>query len=183
MLARWLDENGTLVTLHRMLHTMKCAKYISPDIPKLINNSSCKRIFPDDLKFVEVSSLFKRNGALNKSNYTPVSVLIPLSKMYEKAISIRVTDHFNSIFSALLSAFRKIYSRQYTPLNIIKNFKCALDRGEYVACISMDFSKAFDCLPQCLIICNLHAYGFSMDACKYIQANFINAGKELNWWN
>ena len=43
----------------------KCAKYIAPDIAKLINNSFSKCVFPDDLKFAEVSSLFKRNDALN----------------------------------------------------------------------------------------------------------------------
>ena len=83
---------------------------------------------------------------------------------------IQVTDHFSSIFSALLSAFRKKYSCQSTLLNMIENFKCALDKGEYVACISMDISKAFDCLPHCLTICKLHAYGFSMDACKFIAS-------------
>ena len=41
----------------------KCAKYIAPDIAKLINNYSSKWVFPDDLKFAEVSSLFKRNDA------------------------------------------------------------------------------------------------------------------------
>ena len=148
----------------------KCAKYIAPDIAKLINDSFKKCIFPDDLKFAEVSSLFKRNDALNKSNYRPVSVLVALSKIYEKAVSIQVTDHFNSIFSVLLSAFRKGYSCQSTLLNMVENFKWALDKGEYVACISMDISKAFDCLPHCLTICKLHAYGFSRDACKLIAS-------------
>ena len=148
----------------------KCAKYIAPDIAKLINDSFKKCISPDDLKFAEVSSLFKRNDALNKSNYRPVSVFIALSKIYEKAVGIEVTDHFNSIFSALLSAFRKRYSCQSTLLNMVENFKCALDKGEYVACIRMDIIKAFDCLPHCLTICKLHAYGFSRDACKLIAS-------------
>ena len=136
----------------------------------IITSDLVVSILPDDLKFAEVSSLFKRNDALNKSNYRPVSVLIALSKIYEKAVSIQVTDHFNSIFSALLSAFRKGYSCQSTLLNMVENFKCALDKGEYVACISMDISKAFDCLPHCLTICKLHAYGFSRDACKLIAS-------------
>ena len=88
----------------------KCAKYIATDIAKLINDSFKKCIIPDDLKFAEMSSLFKGNDVLNKSNYRTVSVLIALSKIYEKAVSIQVTDNFSSIFSALLSAFRKGYS-------------------------------------------------------------------------
>ena len=167
----------------------KCAKYISPDIAKLLNNYFCKRIFPDDIKFAEVSSLFERNDALNKSNYRLVGVLTALSKIYEKAVSIQVTDHFSSIFSALLSLFRKKYSCQSTPLNMIENLKCALDKGKYVACISMDISRAFDCLPHCLTICKLHAYVFSMDACKFIASYLyerkqrVKIGEIKSDWN
>ena len=101
-------------------------------------------------------------------NYRPVSILIALSKVYEKAMSLQISDYFSNIFPALLSAFRKGYSCQSTLLNMIENFKCALDRGEYIACISMDISKAFDCLPHCLTICKLRAYGLSRNACTLV---------------
>ena len=47
---------------------------------------------------------------------------------------------------------------------MIENFKRTLDKGECVAYINMDISKAFDCLPHCLMICKLFAYGLSRDA-------------------
>ena len=165
-----LDLSKTLQWLCLRYSILKCAKYIAPDIAKLINNSFSKCVFPDDLNFAEVSSLFKRNDALNKSNYRPESILIALSKIYEKALNIQVAEHFNLIFSALLTAFWKGYNCQSTWLNMIENFKCALDKGEYVACVTMDISKAFNCLPHCLTICKLHAYGFSKDACKLIAS-------------
>ena len=136
----------------------KSAQHIAPDIARLINNSVMESIFPGDLKFAEVSSLFKKKDNLNKINYRPVSILITLSKIFEKAMSLQLTDHFNHIFAASLSAFHKGYSCQSALLNMIEHFKCALDRGEYIACISMDISKAFDCLPHCLTIGKLHAY-------------------------
>ena len=148
----------------------KCAPYIAPEISKLVNNFIIKSVFPNDLKFAEVSSLFKKKDALSKINYRPVNILIALSKIYEKAVSVQLADYFSHIFSSLLSAFRKGYSCQSTLLNMIENFKCALDRGEYIACISMDISKAFDCLPHCLTICKLHAYGLSRNACTLIAS-------------
>ena len=161
----------------KLLH--KYAKYIAPDIAKLINNFFSKCVFPDDLKFAEVSSLFKRNDVLNKSNYRPVIFLIALSKIYEKALSIQVAEHFNSIFSALLSAFRKGYNCQSTLLNMIENCKCVLDKGEDVACVTMDISKAFDCLPHYLTICKLHAYGFSSMRVSLLQVICIDGNKGL----
>ena len=112
----------------------KSAQHSAPDIAKLINNSVMESIFPGDLKFAEVSSLFKKKDNLNEINYRPVSILIALSKIYEKAMRLKLTDHFNNIFAALLSVFRKGY-------------------------------WTFDCLPHCLTICKLHAYGLSREAC------------------
>ena len=77
----------------------KSAKYIAPAIVKLINDSMSKCVFPDSLKFAEVSSLFKKKDALIKTNYRPVSILVALSKIYEKALGVQLTDYFNAIFS------------------------------------------------------------------------------------
>ena len=148
----------------------KYASYIAPDITKMVNNSIIKGIFPGDLKCAKVSSLFKKKDALNKINYRPLSIFIALSKIYEKDISLQISEYFDNIFSSLLSAFRKGYSCQSTLLNMIENFKCALDKGEYIACMRMDISKAFDCLPHCLTICELHAYGLSRNACTLLAS-------------
>ena len=99
----------------------KSAQYIALDISRLINNSVLESIFPSDLKFAEVSSLFKKKNNLNKINYRPVSILIALSKICEKAMSLQLTDYFNHIFAALLSAFRKGFSCQSTLLNMIEH--------------------------------------------------------------
>ena len=46
----------------------KSAQYIAPDISRLINNSVLESIFSSDLKFAEVSSLFKKKDNLNNIN-------------------------------------------------------------------------------------------------------------------
>ena len=53
---------------------------------------------------------------------------------------------------------------------MVEDFKDALDKGKYVACVSMDLSKAFDCLPHCLTLCKLKAYGLSTNSCKLIAS-------------
>ena len=156
----------------------KSASYIAPDIAKMVNNSIIKGIFLGDLKFAEVSPLLKKKDALNKINQRPVSIFIALSKIYEKAMTLQISEYFNNIFSSLLSAFRKGYSCQSTLLNMIENFKFALDRGESIACISMDISKAFDCLPHCLTICELHTYGLTRNACTLL-ASYLYEHKQI----
>ena len=38
----------------------------------------------------------------------------------------------------------------------------------------MDLSKAFDCLPHCLVIAKLHAYGFDNDSCLLLASYLSN---------
>ena len=48
----------------------------------------------------------------------------------------------------------------------------------------MDLSKAFDCLPQYLIIAKLYANGFSLDPCKFLSS-YLSGGyqnKEDSKW-
>ena len=66
---------------------------------------------------------------------------------------------------------------------MIEHFKCALDGREYIACICMDISKAFDCLPHCLIIWKLHAYGLSRDTCTLITSYLYQHKQRVKIWS
>ena len=132
------------------------ASDICSHLSQLVNH--CFRVceFPDKMKLADGSSLYTKNYNLKKDNYRPVSVLPPLSKVYERVMGQQLSDFFDKIFFALLSGFKKRYSCQSIRLNMIEHFKRSLANGEYVACLSMDLSKAFDCLPHCLTIWKLH---------------------------
>ena len=56
-----------------------------------------KCVFPDSLKFAEVSSLSQKKDTLIKTNYRLVSIRVALSKIYEKAINVQLTGYFNFI--------------------------------------------------------------------------------------
>ena len=134
----------------------KLAKCIASAIAKTINDSMSKCDFCDSLKFAVVSSLFKKKDTLINTNYRPVRILMAWSKICEKAVGVQLTGYFNSIVTILL--------------NTIGNLKRALDKGEHIACIGMDISKAFDCLRHVQPICKLVAYGLSKDTRTIISS-------------
>ena len=92
-------------------------------------------------------------------------------------MAVQLCNLFDHIFSVLLSAFMKRYSCQSTLLNMTEHFKKPLHRGQYAACLSIDPSKAFRCLPQCLTICKMYAYGVSRQACILI-ASYLQSRKQ-----
>jgi hypothetical protein len=55
----------------------------------------------------------------------------------------------------------------FTKRNISKR---ALDDNKYIAPISMDLSKAFDCLPHNLLLLKLEAYGLTKQSLNLIES-------------
>ena len=55
-----------------------------PIITQIMNMSIDNNCYPDDLKFAEVSPVFKKKDDLDKENYRPVSVLSHVSKVFKR---------------------------------------------------------------------------------------------------
>jgi hypothetical protein len=144
--------------------------YLVPILTLLINKCVDECVFPMQLKLAEISSIFKKKDRLEKENYRPVSILVVLSKIFEKIYSIQVERYFATIFHPFLSAYRKHYGCHDVLLRMIEDWKRALDNNMFSGALLMDLSKAFDCLPHALVICKLHAYGFSHQACQLVAS-------------
>ena len=93
-----------------------------------------------------------------KENYLPVSILLNLSKIYEKLMYNQLYEYFDNILFPIQCGFRKGYS---LLVMAEKKFMEAIDRGnEFVALLTV-LSKAFDYLNHRLLIAKLYNYGVS----------------------
>jgi len=159
----------------------KLLKIAKPAIVRPISNLINKTIksseFPDQLKEAQVIPCYKKNNALDKSNYRPVSILPFISKIFERTIYDQLTEHFDKIFHPSLSAFRSGYGCQTALLKIIEDWKNALDENKFTAAILMDLSKAFDCLPHKLLLNKLKSYDLSNEALNLLD-NYLNNRKQ-----
>ena len=143
-----------------------------PRITCDFNNLISHGIFPSNLKNADISPVFKKDDRLNKSNYRPVSILPPLSKVFERLMFSQINDYMNSKLSMHLCGFRKNMSAQTCLLIMLEKFRSCLDNKGSCGVLLTDLSKAFDCLNHELLIAKLSSYGFDYDSLKLIN-NYI----------
>ena len=145
-------------------------------LPFLINsvNYTIKNgEFPDKLKKSEVFPLYKKEDPLKKKNYRPVSLLPHVSKAFERVIYKHINSYMEDKLSKYISDFRKAHGTQHSLITIPEKWKSVLDKGEYVCCLFMDLSKAFDTINYDILLAKLKAYGFSNKSvalmCSYLK--------------
>ena len=71
-----------------------CSIIIIPDLNRCIANGT----FPINLKYADITPIFKKNDLLLKINYRPVSILPTVSKIYENIFYAQITSVFRRYF-------------------------------------------------------------------------------------
>ena len=87
---------------------------------QIINMSTDNNCYPDNLKLAEISLVFKKNDDLDKENYSSVSVLSHVSKVFEKVRYQQMEDLVKDKLSDLLTSFSKNHSTQHCLMSMLE---------------------------------------------------------------
>ena len=137
------------------IQILKESKFTFELLTNCINKSIETGCFPESLKEANITSIFKKDGPLDKSNYRPVSILPLISKVYERLIYNQLPEYTERFLSHILCGLRKVHSTQHTLSKLFQSWQKELDNGDFVGTILMDLSKAYDCIPNELLIAKL----------------------------
>ena len=151
-----------------------------PVLTDIINNSIRNGTFPDEIKLVEVTPIFKKAHPFDITKYRPVSLLSHVPKVYERLIFNQISAYFEPLFSTFLTGFRKIHNTQHSLLKMLELWKEALDQRKSFRAIFMDLSKAFDTLNHALLLAKHEAYGYYENSVGYIQSYLDNRLQRTN---
>ena len=134
-------------------------------------------IFPDSLKFGDITPVHKKDETTNKENYRPISVLALISKIFERIIHDQLSEYLEKYLNSILCGFRKGHSTQHALFKLLQAWQEELDTGGLVGTILMDLSKAYDCLPHELLVAKLEAYDVGTAALNLIS-NYLSHRKQ-----
>ena len=141
----------------------------------ICNMSFQSGIFPFELKIANVVPIFKTSDEMVFSNYRPVSVLPVFSKLLERLVYNRLIAYItnNKLLYEYQFGFQKGKSTHLALILLVDKITEALDRGECVIGIFLDFSKAFDTVDHNILMMKLEKYGIKGKAlqwfCDYLS--------------
>ena len=133
-------------------------------------------MFPDELKIAKVIPLFKSGDDSKCQNYRPVSVLPSFSKIFEKIIYSRLLSFIDKhdIIYKYQFGFRQYHSTAMALIKLTENISNALEKGEFVLGVFLDFSKAFDTVNFNILFKKLSLLGIRAIALNLIRSYLKN---------
>ena len=134
---------------------------VSTPLSIVFNQSISTGKYPQKMKQAEVVPLYKGKDMDLVINYRPISLLITISKLFEKVIYRRVYSFLekeNILFQSQYG-FRSNHNCEHAILELTGNILQAREKKEYPVCIFLDLSKAFDMLNHQVLLCKLDKIG------------------------
>ena len=118
-------------------------------------------MFPRSLKIAKVVPIHKSGAKTDLSNYRPISILPPLSKIFEKIVFKQIFSFFDkySLLNQNQYGFRPKRSTIQAVLDNLNYIYENLDNDYTVISLYLDFSKAFDCIDHSILLHKLYQYG------------------------
>ena len=137
-------------------HALPC---VENSLAILFNTSIETITFPDAWKLARVTPIFKERGKDDNSNYSPISVLPAISKLFEKLINAQLYQFMDKIgaFSTDQSGFLRLHSTLMFLLKSIDDWYRRFDLGKLVGLVFIDLKKAFDTVGHS-ILCQSYNY-------------------------
>ena len=133
---------------------------ITKKITYIVNKCILCGHFPDSWKQVKVGPLFKSGAKDDINNYRPISILPTLSKLIEKFMQKHLMNYLNTfdVLHKFQSGFRGGHSTE-TALTLMTERRLkAINDGNIVGTIMINFRKAFDLVDHDLFIRKLSLY-------------------------
>ena len=126
---------------------------------------------PVEWKKAIVSPIFKKGKKSSPGKYRPVSLISIMCKICESIIRDKIMNYMsnNDLFTNSQYGFRPGRSCVTQLLEVLDDWSELMDNGFSIDTIYLDFSKAFDSLPNQRLFLKLEKLGFEGSLLNWIK--------------
>ena len=116
----------------------------------IFNQSYKSAVLAPDWLSANIAPIFKKGSRSDPANYRPVSLTSISCKIMEHVVYSQIMGHLdrNNILVHYQHGFRSGHSCGSQLINAIDNIVRSMIEGEQVDLLILDFTKAFDTVPQ-----------------------------------
>ena len=119
--------------------------------------------FPEKIKIVRVTPVFKSGDTSLMTNYRPISVLPCFSKMLERIMYNRLYKYLteNNLLYCKKFGFQKGHSPEHAILQLVEQINQSFEKNEFNLGVFVDLSKAFDAVDHQILLKKIEYYGIA----------------------
>lgn len=159
----------------------KAPQILAPGLTFIINKSLTTGKFPSLWKQAKVNPIFKAGSKQDVNNYRPISILPTLSKIIEKWVNKNLMKYLNQhdLLHQRQSGFRSCHSTETALIALADSWLRAINEGELVGCVLVDFRKAFDLVDHKLLLEKLRLYKLSNLCLSWFKSYLTNRSQQV----
>ena len=126
-----------------------CSEIIAPIVTELFRLVLDSRQIPEFWRKSIVVLIYKKGDKTNPYNYRPISLTCALYRTFERILAKHIVEflHKKNFFSNEQFGFLKNRSTSTQLLTVLDEFYLAIEKGEKVDVVYIDFKRAFDTVP------------------------------------
>ena len=152
-----------------------CLDMLLPTITNIVNLSLSTGTMPETLKVAELVPALKKHDADHEqfSNFRPISNLVMVSKVIEKAVSVQLTDHVRThhLEEWFQSAYKIHHSTKTALVKVHNDILRAIDDNRSVLLLLLDLSAAFDTVDHSTLLLRLRTrFGVKGSALAWFES-------------
>ena len=152
------------------------APFIKDVLLHIINLSISQHKFSKLWKTQLIHPLYKKGNKTLGENYRPVSHLVELSKLVERAVADQVLQHFlqNDLFHPNHHGFLPHHSCATALIQLYDEWLTIAENQELIAALLLDLSAAYDLVPHDLLLKKLKLYKFDEGTINFFKSYLEN---------
>lgn len=149
---------------------------IAPNLATIFNNCIDSGYYPEIWKTALIIPIYKRGDKFSPSSYRPISLLSPISLVFETLLHKMMTKFLesNDLLGATQSGFRRNHSTETVLLPLINQAFNNANNYQVTLLALIDLTQAFDTLDRALLLKRLCEIGFSELALRLMASYLSN---------